>query len=64
MHLAVVGRVIDAAKANGRSHLIAFAGVIIDHIQDHFEACRMEVFHHLLKLAHLFARRGVALGVG
>ena len=53
--------------------MIAFAGVVVDDVEDHFESGGVERFHHLLELADLSAgialrrvlamRREVAIGV-
>ena len=54
-HQAVVGGIIDAAKAQHRAHVIAFRGVIVDHIENHFDAFAVESLHHGLELGHLAA---------
>ena len=55
----VIRDVVDAAKAQRRAHLVAFAGVVVDNVKDHFEACRMQRLHHGLELANV-ACRGIA----
>ena len=39
--------------------LVAFAGVVVDDVQDDFDACRMERLHHHFEFAQR-AGRGVA----
>jgi hypothetical protein len=34
---AVVGRVVDAAHRQGRSEVVAPAGVVVNHVEDHLD---------------------------
>ena len=59
----VVGRVVDATERQRRPDLVAFGGVVVDDIEDHLDARRVQRPHHLLELVDLAARitrRGVA----
>ena len=40
--------------------MIALAGVVVDHVQDHFDALAVQRAHHAFKLGHLLARRAAA----
>ena len=53
---AVVGGVVDAAETERRAELIALGGVVVDHVEDHFDAGAMQRLHHRLELADLLAR--------
>ena len=46
--------------------MVAFGGVVIDHVQDYFDPRLVEVFHHLLELLDLPINHllGAVLGVG
>ena len=62
----VVGRVVDPPQAEGGAELVALGGVVVDDVEDHLDAGRVEGQHHRLELPHLLApgaRRRV-LGVG
>ena len=50
---AVVESVVDAPQAQGRAQVTPFAGVVIDHIQNDFDACLVQGFNHLLKFVDL-----------
>ena len=54
---AVVCRVVDAAQRQGRSHLIALGGVVVDDVEDHFQTGGMQGADHHLELLHRLARR-------
>ena len=58
-HQPVVRRVVDAAERERRTHLIAFGRVVVDHIEDHFDAGRVQRLHHRLEFADA-SGRGVA----
>ncbi len=62
-HEPVVGGVVDPPKAQGRTQVIALGGVVVDHVEDHFEAGGVEGLDHRLELDNLLAqvtRTGVA----
>ena len=42
----VIRRVIEAPKRQGRAKVIAFGGVVVDHVQNHFDPGVMEPIHH------------------
>ena len=46
--------------------MVAFGGVVIDHVQDYFDPRLVEVFHHLLELLNLSINHilRTILGVG
>ena len=52
---AVVGGVVDAAEAQRRAQLIAFGGVVVDHVENHLDAGAVQRLHHGLELADLLA---------
>ncbi len=58
----VVGRVVDAAERQRRAEVVALAGVVVDHVEDDFDAGVVQRAHHRLELLHLatgVAARGV-----
>jgi hypothetical protein len=60
---AIVCGVVDALEAERRPHLVALAGVIVDHVQNHLDSRPMQRFHHLFEFADLLAavaRRRIA----
>ena len=57
----VIRRVVDSLEGQGRPTLVAFGGVVVDHIQNDLEAGIVKARHHLLELAQgLLRLRGVA----
>ncbi len=42
----IVIRIVDPAKTNRRSVLVALAGVVVNDIEDHFDPGAMERLHH------------------
>ena len=58
----IVGRVVHAPEAQRRPELVAFGRMVVDDVEDHFDARRVQRLHHRLELVHL-ARRGIA-GLG
>ena len=62
---AVVGRVVDALEGKRRPELVAFGGVVVDHVQDHLDAGIVEVRDHLLEFGEGEIRvGGIAAGRG
>ncbi len=62
----VVGGVVDPPQAEGGAELVALGGVVVDDVEDHLDARRVQGQHHRLELPHLLApgaRRRV-VGVG
>ncbi len=47
----VVRRVVQSAQRERRPQMIALAGVVVDHVQNHFEARSVQFSHHVLKFA-------------
>src|SRR6267142_961231 len=47
---AVVGGVVDAAEAEGRSEVIALGGVVVDDVEDHLDAVLVQRLDHRLEL--------------
>ena len=47
----VVGGVVDALEGQRRPALVAFGGVVVDHVEDDLEPGVVEARHHLLELA-------------
>ncbi len=54
-HQPIVGGVVDAAHGKRRAHLVAFGGVVVDHIEDQLQARVVQVRHHLLEFGDLAA---------
>ena len=40
LHQTIIGSVVDTAETKGRTQLITFAGVIVDHVQDNLDTLR------------------------
>ena len=53
----VVRAVVDAAEAQRRPVEPALGGVVVDHVEDHFDAGGMERGDHRLELGHLLTAR-------
>ena len=45
-HEAVIGLVVDPAKTERRPEVIAFGGVIVNDVEDHFDPGGVQVAHH------------------
>ena len=59
-HEPVVGRIVETAEAQRRSALVAFRGVVVDDVEDHFETGAMQRLDHLAELHDDVARGRVA----
>jgi hypothetical protein len=57
MHEAVIGDVVHAAPGERRPQPAAFAGVVVDHVEDHFDSRRVERPHHRFEFRKRLARR-------
>ena len=57
---SIVGRVIHSTETERGSEMISFRGVIVNHVQDHFDAGRVEIAHHPFELGDLLAHRAAA----
>ena len=55
---AVVGEVVDAAHRQHRAHVVALGGVVVDDVEDHLDARRVQRLDHRLELLHLALRLG------
>jgi hypothetical protein len=58
----VVGRVVDPPETERGTQMAAFAGVVVDHVQDHLDTRLVQGLDHGLELADLLAE-GAAAGV-
>ena len=54
----VIGGVVDAAERERRAQLVSFGRVVVDHVENHLDAGRVQVADHRLELAHRVERRG------
>ena len=61
-HQAIVGGVVDATHGQGRAALVAFGGVVVDHVQNHFQLLLMQVRDHLLEFGDLAAGQVARVG--
>src|SRR5215469_2619112 len=52
-HQSVIGLIVNTAKAERRTKMIAFAGVIIDDVEDYLDSTGMQVADHRLELVYL-----------
>src|SRR5215467_13814693 len=52
----VVRKIVDSAETQRRPEMISFRGVIVNHIQNYFDAGRMQASHHGLELWDLLAK--------
>ncbi len=55
LHQPVVRRVVDAAEGQHRTLVVAFRGVVVDDVEDHFHAGGVQRLDHGLELLHLLA---------
>ena len=55
-HQPVVGGVVDALHRKHRPELIALGRVVVDDVEDDFDALLMQRLHHPLELLHLLPR--------
>ena len=52
----VVSEVVDPAEAKRRAEMISFGSMVVNHIENHFDPCRVQVAHHQLELGDLRTR--------
>src|SRR5437762_7480387 len=52
----VICSIVDPAEAKRRPELISFRGMIINHVENYFDAGGMEAAHHRFELGDLFAQ--------
>ena len=60
VHETVVASVVDAAEAQRGAHVVAFCGVVVDHVEDYLDAGGMVGLHHGFEFIDLFAARACA----
>ena len=53
----VVGRVVDPPKGERGTEVIAFAGMVVDHVEEHLDAGLMEPLDHGLEFGDLATRQ-------
>ena len=58
----VIVGVVEAAQRQGRAEFAFFAGVVVDHVEDHFDAGRVQALDGIFHLAQLPAREIAWLG--
>ncbi len=51
----VVRRVVDALERQHRPEMVAFGGVVVDHVEDHLDPGLVHRLHQVLELLHLLA---------
>ncbi len=61
VHQAVVRSVVDAAETQRRAEVTAFGGVVVDDVEDHLDAGRVQRLDHRLEFAVGLERRGIVL---
>ena len=61
-HQAVVRGVVDAAHGQGRALFVALGGVVVDHVEDHFQIGFVQVRDHFLELGDLAAGQVARVG--
>ena len=55
VYQTVVGAVVDAFEAEGRSAVVAFGGMVVHHVENDFHAGMMVCLDHGFELVNLFA---------
>ena len=60
MHLVVVDKavirlIVDALETQGGSHVVAFGGVVVHHVEDDLDAGGVELLDHRTEFVDLFA---------
>ncbi|GIU54843.1 hypothetical protein NicSoilC12_05920 [Arthrobacter sp. NicSoilC12] len=53
VHQPVVGLVVDALEGQRGAEVVAFSGVVVHHVQDHFDAGLVQLADHGLEFLHL-----------
>ena len=56
----VIDRVVHSAKTQGGAELIALGGVVVDHIENHLDARRVQSSYHAFEFAHRMASGRIA----
>jgi hypothetical protein len=60
MDQSVIGRIVETLHRQCGTEVIPFAGVVVDHVKDHFEAVAMQRTDHPLEFVHC----GLRLAIG
>jgi hypothetical protein len=58
----VVARVVDPPEGQRRAQLVAFGGVVVDHVHQHLDPRLVKAADHQLELVEVSVLREVALG--
>ena len=61
-HQPVIRGVVDAAHGQGRALFIALGGVVVNHVQNHFQPGFMQVRDHFLELGNFAAGQVARVG--
>ena len=56
----VVGEIIDPAETERWAKMISFSGVIVNHVENHFDAGSVQVADHRFELGDLLAHLSAA----
>src|SRR5258708_20878365 len=56
----VVGEIIDSAKTERWAKMISFRGMIVNHVENHFDAGSVQAAHHRFELGDLLAHLSTA----
>src|ERR687891_2946606 len=56
----VVGEIIDPAKTERRAKMISFASMIVNHVENYFDASSVQAAHHSFELGDLLAHLSTA----
>ena len=49
----IIGSIVDAAEAKCRAQLVAFAGMVVDDVEDHLDPFAVQRSDHALEFRHL-----------
>ena len=52
----IVSEIVDSAETKRRPEMVPFGSVIINHVENYFDAGRVEIAHHRFELGDLFAQ--------
>ena len=55
IYQTIVRLVVDAPEAQGRAHVVAFGGVVVNHVEDDLDASAVVCLDHRLELVDLLA---------
>src|SRR5512132_64807 len=51
----VVGEIVDPAETERWAKMISFPGMIVNHVENHFDTSIVQAPHHRFELGHLLA---------